>query len=263
PKKEEAWYNMGTAFGDLKQYEKAVECYDKAVKINPKKEEAWYNMGNAFVEIEEYANAWSAYLQFFKYVSEFPPFTYKLIYKLKIIASFLFSEHKALQKLKQKKNTLDDQFDGLIQLILLGKLSDVTETVETLLNRYSNYPDIGLKIVLFLLEADLIERMNKKEKSEEASVIMKYLILFRLKLTSKEHIKDWFIRFIYNYLSISDKESFNLKLIQNLIDSLRQQGIPISNTILTIIHALQHPESRKAQAWMVDPLFAEIIRKLK
>ncbi|MCK5200054.1 MAG: hypothetical protein KAR21_16970, partial [Spirochaetales bacterium] len=113
------------------------------------------------------------------------------------------------------------------------------------------------------LEADLIDSINNMEKSKDVLLILRYLILFRIKAISKEHIKDWFIHFIYNYLSISNKESFNLKAIQSLIDSLIEQGIFISDTIITIIHALQHPNSREAQTWMVDPLFAEIIRKLK
>ena len=263
PKKEEAWYNMGIAFDNSEQYEKAIECYERAIKINPKDEEAWYNMGNVFFLMEEYAKAWSAFQKFFKYVADFSPITNKFIQTLNILASALFSEEQTLQKLKHKDISPDDQFEALVQLILLGKLSDAAEFIEALLNKDSSYPEIGLKTFLFLLEADLINCMNKKDKSEEALVIIKYLILFRIKVTSKKHIKDWFLRFIYNYLSISDKESLNLKVIQSLIDSLKERGILISDTILTIMQALQHPDSRNAQKWMVDPLFAEIIGKLK
>ena len=54
PKKDEAYYNMGNAYNDKKEY-------DKAIEINPKKDEAYYNMGNAYNDKKEYDKAIEAF----------------------------------------------------------------------------------------------------------------------------------------------------------------------------------------------------------
>ena len=48
PDDQKAWYNMGVAYDDIENYEKAIECYEKAVKINPDYQEALNAMGVAY-----------------------------------------------------------------------------------------------------------------------------------------------------------------------------------------------------------------------
>ena len=63
PKKDEAYYNMGNAYDDKKEYDKAIEAYVKAVSINPKKDGAYNNMGNAYSHKKEYDKAIEAYVK--------------------------------------------------------------------------------------------------------------------------------------------------------------------------------------------------------
>lgn len=42
---------MGLAYNDLKYYRKAVECYKKAIEIDPECATAWYNMGVANLQL--------------------------------------------------------------------------------------------------------------------------------------------------------------------------------------------------------------------
>ncbi|MGC9058373.1 MAG: tetratricopeptide repeat protein [Candidatus Nanoarchaeia archaeon] len=45
PNSGSAWYNKGVAFYDLHKYEEAIKCFDKAIEIEPNFEGAWRNKG--------------------------------------------------------------------------------------------------------------------------------------------------------------------------------------------------------------------------
>ena len=38
-------------FGNLKKYKEAIECYDKAIEINPKYVNAWFNKGASLINL--------------------------------------------------------------------------------------------------------------------------------------------------------------------------------------------------------------------
>ena len=61
PKDDEAYNNMGSAYNHKKEYDNAIEAYQKAVEINPKRDEAYYNIGVAYGKKQEYDNAIEAY----------------------------------------------------------------------------------------------------------------------------------------------------------------------------------------------------------
>ena len=48
-----AWNNMGSSYGDLEEYQKAIDCYEKALDIKEDYHEAWYNMGVAYGKLEQ------------------------------------------------------------------------------------------------------------------------------------------------------------------------------------------------------------------
>ncbi|MEW6621427.1 MAG: tetratricopeptide repeat protein, partial [bacterium] len=37
------YYNQGVALCKLRRYNEAVECFDKAINLNPAFQQAWYN----------------------------------------------------------------------------------------------------------------------------------------------------------------------------------------------------------------------------
>jgi tetratricopeptide (TPR) repeat protein len=41
----------------MKKYNEALECYNKALEINPRYAEAWYNKGNVYSIMEKYNEA--------------------------------------------------------------------------------------------------------------------------------------------------------------------------------------------------------------
>lgn len=60
---EEAWNNLGIAYGRLERYEDAISAYKKAVEIKPDKHEAWNNLGSTFAKLKKYDEAIEAYVK--------------------------------------------------------------------------------------------------------------------------------------------------------------------------------------------------------
>lgn len=51
------WVNIGDSFIKSGNFQKAIECCEKAVKIDPQNEDAWYNMGWAYGGLGNYQKA--------------------------------------------------------------------------------------------------------------------------------------------------------------------------------------------------------------
>ncbi|CAD8214737.1 unnamed protein product [Paramecium octaurelia] len=61
PKQDLAWNNKGNSLNNLNKYEEAIECYDKAISINPKLDLAWNNKGNSLDDLYKYQEAIECY----------------------------------------------------------------------------------------------------------------------------------------------------------------------------------------------------------
>jgi len=61
PRLAEAWNNKGLALDNLGKYEEAIDCYDKTLKINPRFAEAWNNKGNALGILGKFQEAIACY----------------------------------------------------------------------------------------------------------------------------------------------------------------------------------------------------------
>ena len=55
------WNNMGFAYDELEQYEKAIDCYETAVKYKPDDHVVWNNLGIAYRKLEQYQKAIDCY----------------------------------------------------------------------------------------------------------------------------------------------------------------------------------------------------------
>ncbi len=69
-----AYNNLGIAYRKKGEYNRAIECYNKAIAINPNYTLAYFNLGNANVHMRQYDKA----VEFFnKVITIDPNFTYK------------------------------------------------------------------------------------------------------------------------------------------------------------------------------------------
>jgi len=58
---DEAYYNMGIVYDAKGDYDKAIEYYQKAIELNPNDNETYYNMGNAYYNKGDYEKAIECY----------------------------------------------------------------------------------------------------------------------------------------------------------------------------------------------------------
>ena len=61
PDNANAYHGMGVAYEYKQDYDKAIECYQKAIELNPKDAVAYYNMGNAYYNKQDYDKAIECY----------------------------------------------------------------------------------------------------------------------------------------------------------------------------------------------------------
>lgn len=58
---DEAWHKLGVAYASLKEYDHAIHAYRDALRIQSENAEAWYDLGNTHYELKQYAHAIHAY----------------------------------------------------------------------------------------------------------------------------------------------------------------------------------------------------------
>ncbi|MCE2507011.1 MAG: tetratricopeptide repeat protein, partial [Nitrosopumilaceae archaeon] len=66
------FFNKGSTFNELKKYEEATECYDKAIELNPDYPEAFYGKGSTFKELKKYKEAIECYDKAIEIISRKP-----------------------------------------------------------------------------------------------------------------------------------------------------------------------------------------------
>ena len=52
-----AWYNMGISYDTLESHYEAIKCYDKAIEINPMYENAHQSKGHSLGKLGKYKEA--------------------------------------------------------------------------------------------------------------------------------------------------------------------------------------------------------------
>ena len=53
----DAWFNKGNSLVKLERHEEAIECFDKAIRLNPEDYDAWHNKGSSLAQLERHEEA--------------------------------------------------------------------------------------------------------------------------------------------------------------------------------------------------------------
>lgn len=70
----QAWNNIGRVYEKLIMYDKAIECFDKAIEINVRDPIVWYNKGNVLARLNRFDDALECYNSAIQLNSKDPSF---------------------------------------------------------------------------------------------------------------------------------------------------------------------------------------------
>ena len=95
----QAWYALGSAYNDLKS-ESAIECYEKAIKLNKRYYLAYRGLGNYYLKSEQYdvADEW------YSMAIDINPVRFGPIYK-----------NRALARLKSGKSSVKEDLEKYLR----------------------------------------------------------------------------------------------------------------------------------------------------
>ncbi|SHN89230.1 tetratricopeptide repeat protein [bacterium endosymbiont of Bathymodiolus sp. 5 South] len=105
-----AYYNKGKNYRKLKEYQNAIDAFEKAIKIKPDFHEAYYNKGAAYGELKKYQEAINAYKETIKIKPNFHVAYHGIgvAYNKKAIdAKAYYNMGKIYHKLKKYKNAIN------------------------------------------------------------------------------------------------------------------------------------------------------------
>lgn len=74
----EAWHKLGVAYANLKDYDNALQAYEDALRMEPDNADAWYDLGNTYYDLKKYPHAIHAYREALRIYAENPNAWYKL-----------------------------------------------------------------------------------------------------------------------------------------------------------------------------------------
>jgi tetratricopeptide (TPR) repeat protein len=61
PNSADAYNNRGTVYSDLKEYERAIEDYNKTIELDPNSADAYNNRGTVYYNLMQYERAIEEY----------------------------------------------------------------------------------------------------------------------------------------------------------------------------------------------------------
>jgi ribonuclease BN (tRNA processing enzyme) len=120
------WNGLGNVYGDLKEYEKAKECYEKAIALDHSYASPWIGLGNVYGQLKEYDKARESYEKAIVLDPNNPGYSFNLGLTLFELGRFLKSKEnlqKAQEGFSQEKNEY-----------FLARVNDLLNTIKDLQN---------------------------------------------------------------------------------------------------------------------------------
>lgn len=139
--KASVWNNNGYAFRKQSKYQSAIECYDKAIKLQPNYAKAWYNKGYILEKQGKYEEA----LHCFDKAIEFNPQNEK----------YTSSRNSVMEKHKELRQVFDkienDDINQKSQDNINQKPQDIVSTSPTITNK-NNLDNSNIFVIMEKLQ---------------------------------------------------------------------------------------------------------------
>ena len=168
----EAWNNKGNVLDELGRYEEAIECYDKALEINPNYAEAWNNKGVTLSMLRRYEEA----IECFDRALEINPNYAKVWY----------NKGNVLGKLERHKEAVESKGKAAFLFYLEGGTDFVFKIFKEVYDKRLDIPicyecGVALASLLYLRNEVYDEivadcNRNKDKICSSAKIVLKYLI---------------------------------------------------------------------------------------
>ncbi|ADG13331.1 TPR repeat-containing protein [Methanocaldococcus infernus ME] len=147
PNNPAAWYYKADSLYKLERYEKAIECFDKAIKLDPNNPAAWYYKADSLYKLERYEKAIECFDKAIKLDPNNPAAWYykaDSLYKLERYEKAIECFDKAIKL--DPNNPAAWYYKGII-LAKLGKHEEESKKYEKALDKYKEAIECFKKVL--------------------------------------------------------------------------------------------------------------------
>jgi len=171
PNYAKVWYNKGNALSKLGRHKEAIECYDRVLEINPNFA-AWYNKGVALGELRRYEEAIECYDKALEINPNF--------------AEAWYNKGNVLDELGKYEEAVESKGKAAFLLCLEGRTDIAFDIFKEVYDKRLNIPicyecGVALASLLCLINEVYDEivadcNRNKDNICSSAKIVLKYLI---------------------------------------------------------------------------------------
>lgn len=164
-----AYYNLGIVYPKIKEYSKSIESYEKAIELNLEDSNGYYNLGIVYTKIEQYEKA----IESFNKALEFNPSNSSTYFNLGNLYKKIEQYERAIE-LYEKSIELDPKNSSAYNNlgVVLIEVKEYQKAIESYLNAIVINPEKKSSYInLFELEIIQNITLDKKYHKEYLSLI--------------------------------------------------------------------------------------------
>ncbi|VVH64635.1 TPR domain protein, putative component of TonB system, partial [uncultured Gammaproteobacteria bacterium] len=206
----EAYYNIGLAYTSSNKFKEAIKAYEKAIEINPDYDTAYYNMGIAYAKLDKFKEA----IEAFKKVIEIKPDFDKAYYSMGIAYDILNEFDKALEayeKAIEIKPDFDEAYYSMgLAYVKSGKFE---KAIGAFKKAIEIKPDFDEAYYSMGIAYTMLNEFDKALEAYEKSIVLNSALIRKLNIHQWYPLEQWI-----NNLTDTDKKQQYLQTLKRLKD---------------------------------------------
>lgn len=177
PKRDDAYNNIGVTYNMQKEYDKAIESYQKAIDINPESDNAYYGLGLVYGKQEKYDKAIKAYQEAIE-INPKKDNVYVNLFELYLIQNLVFTDEAHFIELFQENKSVFMIYEMLKILQAIAKSSSYVLSKEAWIQKYE-----GIKKSDWGWE-EIDNWLSRMEEGETKVQLLEALTFFKANLNA-------------------------------------------------------------------------------